>query len=81
MTREEAAITHKCPVCGHADLKAWIDESQGTKWGRARCENCDCMGPEVRTGYDKALDAEWREDAKAAFCEAGATLAQFVPPA
>ncbi|NCB75173.1 MAG: hypothetical protein EOM51_10590 [Clostridia bacterium] len=45
------------------------DFTDGFKWGRAYCNNCDCAGPEVHTGYEESLDAPWREEARKQFVE------------
>ena len=63
MTREEATGNSKyiCPICGADSLCA--EFTDGMKWGRSYCNSCDCCGPEVRTGYDGSIDAEWRAEA------------------
>ena len=56
-----------CPICGADNM--CTDFTDGFKWGRAYCNSCDCGGPEVRTGYEKSLDAPWREGARKQFVE------------
>ena len=56
-----------CPICGADNM--CTDFTDGFKWGRAYCNSCDCAGPEVRTGYEKSLDAPWRMEARKQFAD------------
>ena len=58
---------YMCPICGEGTL--CTDFTDGSKWGRAYCNRCDCGGPEVRTGYDENIDAPWRADARKQFVD------------
>ena len=58
-----------CPFCGwHGDSLDFIaDASQGYKWGSGYCPECGATSGEVRTGYDTSENAEWHEEAIAAW--------------
>ena len=51
-----------CPFCDSYYITTELDEAQGDKWGYTMCA-CGAHGTEVRTGYDRSLDATWRDKA------------------
>lgn len=63
MTTFAAPDAQACPFCGMTDATTCVDYEQGTKWGAVVCNFCSARGPEVRTEYNLAESAPWRNDA------------------
>lgn len=63
-----------CPFCGYvpkADKRITFESQYGTKYGFIVCGECNCHGPDVRTGYVEHdhLKFGWGEDAIEAWNE------------